>query len=551
MKKRVVSMFLTFCMLLSMLVGCGGNKEPGKTATSYEDVEGTVNLSVGVMQNVNVTSYTENAFTNYLEENLDIELEFVYFSSSITEAQQQLALMASSGEELPDVILGFIGMGQYSVYDYGDDGYFLELTDLIEKYGTNYKNAYDGLDQETKRRLDGMMVNPANDAIYAMPSVAVEAVDNMQSIMYINQEWLDNLGLSAPKNVDELYNVLKAFKTQDPNGNGKPDEIPMFGAVNIINYIINAFVYYDDSRVFNVTDGKLWSAASSDKYREALTFVNKLVEEGLLSDMTFTVTASTERKNLITPEDDVAQVGIWGGHPATTTTTTTEILNQYTALSYLDGVTEEGGYNVVDPVAIYLASYITKDCDNAARAMKLLDFFYNDETVKRMRNGEYGVDWTDGEGVDMCGVPNKTKVINAQAFFEGNTTWCKCIHAIYTNENYLFINDEEGDGREAEVNRLSREGYEIVTAAREAGDVKEPKDTTQGLRYTAEENTTRETYNTLYKEFIAEQRVLFATGEQDVTDDAAWNKYLSTLESLEEGTLLELAQTSWDRLYAK
>ena len=118
-------------------------------------------------------------------------------------------------------------------------------------------------------------------------------------------------------------------------------------------------------------------------------------------------------------------------------------------------------------------------------------------------------------------------------------------------ENYLFINDEEGDGREAEVNRLSREGYEIITAARDAGDVKNPKDTTQGLRYTAEENATRETYNTLYKEFISEQRVLFATGEQDVTDDAAWNKYLSTLESLEEGTLLELAQTSWDRLYAK
>ena len=38
--------------------------------------------------------------------------------------------------------------------------------------------------------------------------------------MYINQTWLDNLGLEVPTNMDELEEVLIAFKEGDPNGNG-------------------------------------------------------------------------------------------------------------------------------------------------------------------------------------------------------------------------------------------------------------------------------------------------------------------------------------------
>jgi putative aldouronate transport system substrate-binding protein len=439
-------------------------------------------------------------------------------------------------------------MNQYDVYAYGEDGYFMELSGLIEQYGDNYKVAYERLDDETKRRLDGMMVNPSNDAIYAMPSVAVEAMDNLQSIMFINQDWLNKVGMQAPTNVEELYNVLKAFKTQDPNGNGQADEIGMLGSSDIANYIINAFVYYDASRSFNVADGKVWNPSASEEYRQALTYIRKLVEEGLLSDLSFTTTSTSDIQQLITPADNVAKVGIWSGHPALYTSANTEILNQYTALKYLQAETEKGGYNVVDPVAIYLASYITKDCDNVARAMKLLDFFYNDETVKRMRNGEYGVDWTDGEGFDMCGVPNTTQVLNPQAFFEGNATWCKCIHAIYTNENYLFISDEEGEGRAAQVNRLSRESTEILQSSKEA-DVLAPKDTVQGLRYTAEENAEREQYISLYTEYVKESRDLFVTGNKDITNDAVWKDYLETLKSTGEETVMKIYQTSWDRLY--
>lgn len=50
----------------------------------------------------------------------------------------------------------------------------------------------------------------------------------MQPLVYLNKTWLDNLGLTYPETVEELYTVLKAFKEQDANGNGDPnDEIPI------------------------------------------------------------------------------------------------------------------------------------------------------------------------------------------------------------------------------------------------------------------------------------------------------------------------------------
>ena len=42
---------------------------------------------------------------------------------------------------------------------------------------------------------------------------------------WINQTWLDNLGLEMPTTPEELYTVLKAFKEQDANGNGDPGDV--------------------------------------------------------------------------------------------------------------------------------------------------------------------------------------------------------------------------------------------------------------------------------------------------------------------------------------
>ena len=119
-------------------------------------------------------------------------------------------------------------------------------------------------------------------AYYGMPRVNdCETTDQLQSMMHINKTWLDKLGLETPTTIDELRTVLQAFKTQDPNGNGQPDEVPMLGKEGIINYITNAFVLYHQNQ-FNVTNGKVWDPVTTKEYREALIYANQLVKDDLL-----------------------------------------------------------------------------------------------------------------------------------------------------------------------------------------------------------------------------------------------------------------------------
>ena len=49
---------------------------------------------------------------------------------------------------------------------------------------------------------------------------------------WINKAWLDELGLEMPETTEDLKTVLKAFKENDLNKNGKNDEIPLSFIIN-------------------------------------------------------------------------------------------------------------------------------------------------------------------------------------------------------------------------------------------------------------------------------------------------------------------------------
>jgi putative aldouronate transport system substrate-binding protein len=205
------------------------------------------------------------------------------------------------------------------MYEFGQDGFFLDLTELIEEYGVNYKEHFSNLTKEEQDEITRKGTDPASGGFYGMPILTTKLIDNLQSLMFINQTWLDKVGMQAPTNVNELYEVLKAFATKDPNGNGIADELPILGktsgSTDLCCYIINAYVYYDSLHNFNVTDGKVWAPFTTNEYREALKFMNKLCAEGLLPDLNFTISSVSEFIPLITPATGTALTGIFCGHP--------------------------------------------------------------------------------------------------------------------------------------------------------------------------------------------------------------------------------------------
>lgn len=534
MKMKLFTMLL-FVVLVGTLMGCGKKQSSGVEALPDE----TVTLKVGIPQNANVSDYEDNAFTKYLEEYANVKIKFVFFSASESEYKQQLTLMCGANEELPDVLLGF-SFDQYIANQYGEDGYFIDLTDYIEEYAPNYQNQLEKLDDETREYILEKSESKDSNAIYGMPRVMCQAFDDQQSIMYINQNWLDALGLEIPTTTDELKNVLKAFATKDPNGNGEADEIPMIGGSEMINYLLNAFVCYSQSE-FNVTDGKIWDPIQTDEFRQGLIFANDLVKEGLYSSLGFSISGFSEYKTLISPTDGASKVGIFTRHHDRMTNSATDTLSEFTALPALSDETGKGGYTIVKEPEIKWTAFITKDCKYPAAAMKLLDAFYLDETITRQRHGEKDVDWIYQEGENANGTSSYTKVLNSEAFFSGNSTWCMNLCGIMSDWSYLPIQQDDGNSRIAESNRLCKEQFDLMA------DGKRLKETATRLIYTNEEYEIREQKASDVNNYVTKQVVLFASGEEDPRDDAVWQNFLDTVEKLGRSELMEVCQSAYDR----
>ena len=221
------------------------------------------------------------------------------------------------------------------------------------------------------------------------------------------------------------------------------------------------------------------------------------------------------------------------------TNAATNVEEEFQGLHALGDATGKGGYTIVNEPSKQWTAYITKDCTYPAAAMKLIDTFYMDETVTRQRHGEKDVDWTFKEGKNVQGTTSYTNIINDQAFFSGNSTWCLNVCGIMTTYNYIRVLDDNSGN--AESNRLTKEVWDI----RQGGN--QPKETANNLVYTTEEYEVREEKAAVVSTYINEQVVLFVTGERNPKDNATWNDFLSQLDELGRTQLMEICQQAYDR----
>lgn len=105
----------------------------------------------------------------------------------------------------------------------------------------------------------------------------------------IRQDWLENLGLEAPKTTDEFLAVAEAFTTQDPDGNGAADTYGFTGSVNFEGFIAGLGSpsggfqgAFGDTAPWKVVDGQLVNRAVTEEHRQYLEFVNQIQAAGVM-----------------------------------------------------------------------------------------------------------------------------------------------------------------------------------------------------------------------------------------------------------------------------
>lgn len=198
---------------------------------------------------------------------------------SATAWDEKVAVVFASND-LPDLICGEIK----SLINYTDQ--CVDLTDLLPVYAP-FTNQFLTQQYPAAARAEAF-----GGRLYSLPSIRVNNLYPSLGFWEINTEWLKRVGMEIPTTVDELYEVLKAFKEKDANGNGDPgDEIPcsfvkLPDDVGLLN-MMNCFGMINDGanksqQYIMVENGKVLFTGADQRFYDMLVYLHKLYAEGLM-----------------------------------------------------------------------------------------------------------------------------------------------------------------------------------------------------------------------------------------------------------------------------
>lgn len=267
MKRTLISLLLVLTMTFAL------------AAPALAEQEAPVKLRIAAPRSSEdqSSSFNDKEVVQKFCKEANVEVEWIEIpSGSITERKG--VILAS---DLPDAFLGIVEQDDITA----NSDLFLPLQDLLPQYAPNIYEQFNSMGEQVWN-----ICTWPDGNVYALPGNWMLATGNVvERQPMINQKWLENVGKKMPTTLDELYDVLKAFKEQDANGNGDPsDELPISCRPEDFIYFGGSWGFTND--FYRIEDGKVIGVAATEDYRAFLEFYNKLASEGLLDVESFSQT---------------------------------------------------------------------------------------------------------------------------------------------------------------------------------------------------------------------------------------------------------------------
>ena len=546
MKKKAIALSLAMATMFSSSALAYTVSEPGQLPVTDEVVEYTICApDVTYINDLN-----ENTLTPWIQEKTNVKINFEEIPD--TEWDTKVNLLIAS-DELPDAFI-YGGFSAAELADYGSQGVFLALNDIIEEHGYYVKQVFD-----QQEALPGAYT-ALDGNIYTLPDIneCYHCFYSMRA--WINQQWLTNLGLEYPNTVDEFVNVLRAFKEQDANGNGDPnDEIPFSGNATSWNstiypFLLNSFLHYDTSNLSVKEDGTVIFTPLQPEFKEGLQWIASLIDEGLIEKEALTQTEEqlkTKGSNL-----DIALLGgftsatWWSG--VGTDNGEGSRCREYSGLSPLEGPNgvrispwAGTGFNMGNSV-------ITTACEDPVPLFKMLDYMLSDEATLRSQIGELGVDYNEptegapginGKPALYAKIPTSTST--------GGTTGDESTTAMQnvfpSNRTSDFRLGEQADYNDPETQWLQEPRLYNESAKYFAPYADEHMMYPSAVNLTAEESEKINFMKTQINDYVKENIVLFLAGEKSFDTD--WDSFIAEFDNLKLDEYMELRQMAYTRQY--
>lgn len=254
--KKITTAACAAALLVGSLASCSGGS--GKSSIDKANPQ----LSVMTMSYNVESAASDSPVMQALEEYLGTKLNIQWIPSS-GYGEKVTAAMGSS--EYPHIML--VTEKNSSVIQNSRGGTFWEVGEKLK----NYKN----LAQCNDVVLNNISIDGKVYGIYRARTLGRNGAT-------IRQDWIDKLGMKTPETIDDLYEVLKAFKDKDPDGNGQADTFGMI-VTTAPSTFDNLAIWFGAPNKWGEKDGELVPAHLTDEYFEAVKFMKKLYDEKLIN----------------------------------------------------------------------------------------------------------------------------------------------------------------------------------------------------------------------------------------------------------------------------
>ncbi|MDF2662774.1 MAG: extracellular solute-binding protein [Paenibacillus sp.] len=502
------------------LLSADSGLNPGFNETGLPVVDRPIKLKIPVYRQHYQKDYYEMVTLQALTDKTNIQVEWEQIPAEGWKEKKNL--MLASGN-YPDAF--FTGLNLVDVVNYGSQGIIIPLEDLIDRYAPNIKRI---MEQHPMLRR---MATAPDGHIYSIPWFEDQQHFQYRNTFLINKKWLDKLGLPIPQTTEELYRTLKAFKENDPNGNGIADEIPATfrhgTTTNGYYELYGSFGLIDALTGFSVDPGgKVVFEPVLDAYKDAVHYLHRLFAEGLLDRETFTQDVKQLLSKTRSERDVVGVIASFNG----VYELGYERLEDYEAIPALIGPYGDRIWRRQDNRIILNYFSITNKNKHPEATMRFVDTMNEPRSVLEFKYGPFGthlLEKPDGR----IEIVNPPKGQDTSSWI-GATTPSTSIPLLASKE---WLQKLEPSASDLYRNRFY-ELYKPYIA---------PEERVFPTMYMTENENKR--LSVLETEVMTYVRRMEAKWIVEGGIDAEWDSYVQELRKMGLGELLEIKQIGYDR----
>ncbi len=357
--------------------------------------------------------WSDNSFFKRMETRTGLTFDFTQYTDA-GQWQDAKDAMFSSGE-LPDVLFK-AALSVEEQIRYADSGQLIDLLPLLPEYAPTL-----WAQLEANPEWLAAITLP-NGKVVALPTISPMS---MQNAIWINQEWLDTLELDMPTDWDSLISVLQAFKTSDPNQNGKDDEIPLsFLGPWDLKFLMHAFgINANDYNIYVDENGQVRFLSEHENFLDFIAALVSLQDLELLDPNGF---ATADALRAETDDKKPVTYGMFFG-PNPYTLFTVDRGEQFAMLPPLVYDGKQVYRDLFGPIKTGSFA-ITSACEDPAAMLGWVDILYSQDGAIEAMAGLEGEDyqWNDDgtwEYVVDLEVNSAFVLYDLSVYDTGNMPW--------------------------------------------------------------------------------------------------------------------------------